>query len=70
MSNGADTLRRWTIQDAAELYGIRAWGQGYFDISDRGDVVVSLRRGEKHEKAECEDESQPEKAEACGSPHG
>ncbi len=32
--------RRWTIQDAADLYGINNWGAGYFGVNDRGDVVV------------------------------
>jgi arginine decarboxylase len=32
--------RRWTLQDASDLYGIRNWGSGYFGINDRGNVVV------------------------------
>jgi len=34
-----ESLERWTIEDAAELYGIRNWGAGYFDISAEGDVT-------------------------------
>jgi arginine decarboxylase len=34
-------LDRWTIQDSADLYGIKNWGAGYFDISDTGNVVVT-----------------------------
>lgn len=34
------TLQRWSSEDSAELYGIRNWGAGYFDISPQGDVVV------------------------------
>ncbi|MDR2800020.1 MAG: biosynthetic arginine decarboxylase [Desulfovibrio sp.] len=34
------TLQRWSAEDAAELYGIRNWGAGYFDISPEGGVVV------------------------------
>lgn len=34
------TLQRWSHEDSAELYGIRNWGAGYFDVSCRGDVVV------------------------------
>ena len=30
----------WTIEDSAELYGIREWGHGYFDVSAKGEVVV------------------------------
>ena len=44
MKNGA--LERWTIQDAAELYGVRNWGLGYFDISKSGEVVVKPRNGD------------------------
>ncbi len=34
-------LDRWTIKDSADLYGIKNWGAGYFDISEKGDVVVT-----------------------------
>ncbi|MDR1489077.1 MAG: biosynthetic arginine decarboxylase [Desulfovibrio sp.] len=34
------TLQRWSAEDAAELYGIRNWGAGYFDIAPEGDVIV------------------------------
>ncbi|MEW5817177.1 MAG: biosynthetic arginine decarboxylase, partial [Spirochaetota bacterium] len=37
--NGA--IERWTYRDSAELYGIRNWGSGYFDISEQGEVVVN-----------------------------
>ncbi len=30
----------WTIDDARALYGIEGWGAGYFDINDRGNVIV------------------------------
>ena len=30
----------WTIDDARELYQIRRWGSGFFDINDAGHVVV------------------------------
>lgn len=36
-----ESLERWTIEDAAELYGIRNWGAGYFDISQSGDIVYT-----------------------------
>ncbi len=35
-----EALTRWTCDQAAELYGIRNWGAGYFDVSSEGDVVV------------------------------
>ncbi len=34
------TLQRWSVEDSAELYGIRNWSAGYFDVSPAGDVVV------------------------------
>src|SRR5262245_6778636 len=30
----------WTIQDAKELYNIDGWGAGFFDVNDRGHVIV------------------------------
>jgi len=30
----------WTIDDAAELYQIHAWGKGYFGINAQGHIVV------------------------------
>ncbi len=35
-----EALTRWTVENAAELYGIRGWGSGYFDISPKGEVIV------------------------------
>ncbi|HRK32077.1 MAG TPA: biosynthetic arginine decarboxylase [Tepidisphaeraceae bacterium] len=32
--------KTWTIEDAARLYGIRNWGQGYFSVNDHGHVAV------------------------------
>jgi len=31
---------RWTTADSVELYQVGAWGQGYFDVSSSGHVVV------------------------------
>lgn len=36
-------LRRWTTERAKDLYGVREWGAGFFDISDRGEVVMQVR---------------------------
>ncbi len=33
-------LQRWSIDDSADLYGIRNWSAGYFDISPDGNVVI------------------------------
>lgn len=30
----------WQVEDSIELYGIRSWGAGFFDVSQSGDVVV------------------------------
>ena len=38
-----DTLERWTVAKARETYNVREWGHRYFDISDRGEVEVTLR---------------------------
>ena len=33
-------LAGWSIEEAREFYNIRQWGQGFFDINDKGNVVV------------------------------
>lgn len=35
-----EALVRWTLDNASDLYGIRNWGIGYFDISEKGEVIV------------------------------
>src|SRR5688572_23007114 len=35
----------WSIESARELYNIDGWGAGYFDINDKGHVVVRPHRG-------------------------
>ncbi len=35
-----EALVRWTRENAADIYGIRNWGVGYFDISETGEVIV------------------------------
>ena len=42
------TMERWTVEDSADLYQIREWGAGYFDISDQGDVLVTPLRNKRH----------------------
>lgn len=34
------SLERWTSEKSAELYGVRNWGAGYFDVSRDGNVIV------------------------------
>ncbi|GHU94676.1 arginine decarboxylase [Deltaproteobacteria bacterium] len=33
-------LQQWRVEDSIELYGIRNWGAGYFNVSDEGEVVI------------------------------
>jgi len=35
-----DPTRRFTVEDAAEMYGIPYWGKGYFGINPSGNVTV------------------------------
>lgn len=34
-----DATRRWSTQDAAELYEVKGWGKGYFSISEEGHLL-------------------------------
>ena len=36
------TPAEWTPTESAELYGVRNWGAGYFDIADSGEVTVCV----------------------------
>ena len=38
-------MRRWRIEDSAELYNITGWGLKYFSINDKGHVQVTPREG-------------------------
>lgn len=38
-------MRRWRIEDSAELYNIAGWGLKYFSINDNGHVQVTPREG-------------------------
>ena len=38
-------MRRWRIEDSAELYNINGWGLKYFSINDKGHVAVTPREG-------------------------
>lgn len=38
----------WTIQDAASVYGINHWGDGYFGINAQGHVAVKPRCSGEH----------------------
>ncbi len=38
-------MRKWRIEDSAELYNINGWGLNYFNINDKGNVTVTPRPG-------------------------
>ncbi len=38
-------MRKWKIDDSAELYNINGWGLSYFSINDKGHVQVTPRAG-------------------------
>ena len=37
-------MRKWRIEDSAELYNINGWGINYFSINDKGNVVVTPKK--------------------------
>ena len=45
----------WSVDESAKLYGIRDWGNGYFDVNAKGEVVVNLRDGSKPKPASLAD---------------
>lgn len=38
-------MRKWRIEDSAELYNITGWGRKYFSVNEKGHVVVTPREG-------------------------
>ncbi len=34
-------MKKWTIEDAKEMYNINGWGTSYFGVNDKGDMYVS-----------------------------
>lgn len=38
-------MRKWRIEDSAELYNIKGWGRSYFSINDKGHVQVTPKEG-------------------------
>lgn len=38
-------MRKWRIEDSAELYNISGWGLKYFSINEKGHVQVTPREG-------------------------
>ena len=39
-------MKKWTLDDARELYNINGWGTSYFGINDKGDVFVTPSKDE------------------------
>jgi arginine decarboxylase len=37
-------MRKWRIEDSAELYNVNGWGVNYFSINDKGNVVVTPKK--------------------------
>lgn len=38
-------MRKWKVEDSAELYNINGWGLKYFSVNDKGHVTVTPREG-------------------------
>lgn len=38
-------MRKWRVEDSAELYNIHGWGLKYFSINDKGHVSVTPKEG-------------------------
>ncbi|MCF0218701.1 MAG: biosynthetic arginine decarboxylase [Muribaculaceae bacterium] len=38
-------MRKWRIEDSAELYNINGWGRQYFSINEAGHVCVTPKQG-------------------------
>ncbi|MCX7830126.1 MAG: biosynthetic arginine decarboxylase, partial [Acidobacteria bacterium] len=34
------SLSKWSLEKAREVYNIREWGKGYFEINEKGNVIV------------------------------
>jgi len=41
----ADPLRRWSIKDSSQTYGVEQWGRDYFSINETGNLVLSSGKG-------------------------
>ena len=46
ITSEAQTPPGWSSERSAELYGINAWGAGYFDLSEQGEAQVNVDFGE------------------------
>ncbi len=41
MSIRKDAFERWSVGDATDLYGVKDWGAGYFNINAQGELAVT-----------------------------
>ncbi|MCU0610239.1 MAG: biosynthetic arginine decarboxylase [Candidatus Eisenbacteria bacterium] len=41
-------LERWSVDMARELYGLKNWGKGFFDINGKGNVIVLPHKNRDH----------------------
>jgi len=41
-------MTKWNIEESRELYNIRGWGLGYFDINNKGHIVVQPQDESHH----------------------
>ena len=39
-------MRKWRIEDSAELYNIHGWGLDYFSINEKGHITVTPKKNE------------------------
>lgn len=39
-----DAIKEWTIKDADEIYQISRWGEGYFNVNEKGDLTINPTR--------------------------
>lgn len=46
MTDSAQPTAGWSVADSAELYGINAWGAGYYSIADSGHAQVTVNSGD------------------------
>ena len=37
-------MKKWHIKDSAELYNLQGWGVNYFDINEKGHMVVTPKK--------------------------
>ncbi|HRZ42160.1 MAG TPA: arginine decarboxylase, partial [Bacteroidales bacterium] len=52
-------MRKWRVEDSAELYNIQGWGVNYFSINEKGNVeVIPRKKGVRIDLRELVDELQ------------